>query len=101
MSRDINIYIDKIVLEDIGATDTKALKHLIEKQLSSLITEKGLLNHQFQSANRKKMNGGLFKLQSTKAVESTGRGIAEGIYKAIQGSHSNEAQRKPKENRKP
>lgn len=83
MPKEIEIYIDKIVLDGFDGMNTKDLKMVIQEHLTALITEQGLPDGLSGQSDYGRLYGGQIDMSPNPKTEGIGSGIAGGIYQGI------------------
>ena len=86
MSKNIEIHIDRIVLEGPGPLNKEDLHIAIQEHLSSLIAEQGLSNSLLDRGYHRKLNGGEMNWSPQPKPISLGNAIANGIFNGIQST---------------
>ncbi len=84
MPKQIEIYIDRIVLEGYDHLNKAELSIAVQEQLRSAISEQGLPNGLMNRSYHRKLNGGQMNLETRPKTQQLGSDIASGIYKGIQ-----------------
>lgn len=84
MDNNLEIYIDRIVLDGFSHLNKAELNAVVQEQLSSAISEQGLSNGLMNRSYHRKLNGGQMNLESRPKTKQLGSDIAGGIYKGIQ-----------------
>jgi hypothetical protein len=83
MPQDIEIYIDRIVLEGFGHLNVRKLNQAIQQHLNTILSEQGL-PHGFSGLGEvNKLNGGQIYMASNPTTGNIGKSIAGGIYQGI------------------
>lgn len=83
MTQDIEIYIERIVLEGFGNLNRRELNQYIQKHLTAMLAEQGLPQTLTDMGEVNKLNGGQIHLPSKQTTENIGISIAGGIYQGI------------------
>lgn len=83
MPQEIEIYIDRIVLEGFEYLNAQELSQAIQQHLSTLLTEQGLPQGLSNLGEVNKLNGGQIHLASNPTTGNIGKSIAGGIYQGI------------------
>ncbi len=80
---DIEIYIDKIILDGFETMNRVQLSTAIQEKLTMLITEQGFANFLPQAAEIAKLSGGPIQIGNSQKPSSIGPQIAKGIYQGV------------------
>ncbi|WP_158860381.1 hypothetical protein [Lunatibacter salilacus] len=83
MPQEIEIYIDRIVLEGLDHLNTRELNHAIQQHLTTLLSEQGLSHGFINMGQVNKLNGGQIYLASNSTTGQVGESIAGGIHQGI------------------
>jgi hypothetical protein len=83
MPQDIEIYIDRIVLEGFDHLNAQKLNQAIQQHLTILLTEQGLPQGVAGLGEVNKLNGGQIHLAPNPTIGNIGKSIAGGIYQGI------------------
>ena len=83
MPQDIEIYIDRIVLEGFDHLNARELNQAIQQHLTALLTEQGLPQGLTGIGEVNKLNGGQIHLAFNPNTGNIGKSIAGGIYQGI------------------
>jgi hypothetical protein len=83
MAQDIEIYIEKIVLDGFDGMNVKYLKNAIQEHLTSLFLEQGFPDGLSKSTDHGKLNGGQIDMGANPKTDGLGSEIAGGIYRGI------------------
>lgn len=83
MPQDIEIYIDRIVLEGFEHLNARQLNQTIQQHLTDLLIEQGLPQGLTGLGKVNKLNGGQIYLTSNPNPGQIGKSIANGIYQGI------------------
>lgn len=83
MPQDIEIYIDRIVLEGFDHLNARELNQAIQQHLTNLLTEQGLPQGVAGLGEVNKLTGGQIHLASNPTTANIGKSIAGGIYQGI------------------
>lgn len=83
MPPDIEIYIDRIVLEGFDHLNARELKLAIQQHLTALLAEQGLPQGVTGRVEVNSLNGGQINLASNPTAGNIGKSIAGGIYQGI------------------
>ena len=83
MSKNIEIYIDRSVLEGFDHLNRAELNAVVQEHLTTMISEQGLPDGLLNSGYHKKLNGGEMNLSSQPKTGQVGSDVARGIYKGI------------------
>ncbi len=83
MDKNIEIYIDRIVLEGLEHLNKAELNAVIQERLTTLIAEQGLSGGLVDVSYHRKLNGGEMNLSSLGKNVQVGNGIAGGIFNGI------------------
>ena len=83
MPQDIEIYIDRIVLEGFDQLNARELNQAIQQNLTALLTEQGLPQGVAGMGEVNRLNGGQIHLASNPTTGNIGKSIAGGIYQGI------------------
>jgi hypothetical protein len=83
MPQDIEIYIDRIVLEGFDHLNARELNLAIQQHLTALMTEQGLPQGVTGIGEINKLNGGQIRLAPNPTSGNIGKSIAGGIYQGI------------------
>ena len=89
MNREIEIHIDKLVLDGYPPLDVKVLKRIIQEELAALATEQGALDQLAHSQRIRRVQGGELSFHPPQKTAETGAGIAKGIMQALKSPTSN------------
>ncbi len=77
----MRLEIDKLVVGGVRAADSARLAELVERELESLITSRGL-----SAAADLELPGGVFEMPSGLSVEQVAARVAESIWQACRGT---------------
>ena len=83
MDKNIEIYIDRIVLEGYDHLNKAELSMAVQEQLGSAISEQGLPNGLMNRGYHRKLNGGQMNLETRPKTQQLGSDIASGIFNGI------------------
>lgn len=83
MPQDIEIYIDRIVLEGFDHLNTRELNQAIQQHLTTMLTEQGLPQGVVGMSEVNRLNGGQIHLATNPTTGNIGKSIAGGIYQGI------------------
>lgn len=83
LDKNIEIYIDRIVLDGFDHMNRGELNTIVQEHLKTLIAEQGLTNGLMNSPYHRKLNGGEMKIGNKPQVGQLGGKIASGIYNSI------------------
>ncbi len=83
MDNNIEIYIDRIVLEGFDHLNRRELNAVVQQHLTSMISEQGLPDGLMNSGYHRKLNGGEMNLDSQPKIGQVGSDIAGGIFNGI------------------
>ena len=79
----IEIYIDRIVLDGFDHLNKAELNAAVQEHLMTMISNGGLPNGLMNSGYHRKLNGGEMKLNNQSKTSQIGGDIASGIFKGI------------------
>jgi len=83
MAQNIEIYIERIVLEGFDHLNRSVLNQAIQQHLTAVLTEQGLPERLTGMREVNKLNGGHIHLPSIPTTGNIGKSIAGGIYQGI------------------
>lgn len=83
MPQNIEIYIDRIVLEGFDHLNKAELSAAVQEHLTTMISEQGLPNGLLNHAYHRKLNGGEMNLPNRPKTGQVGSDIATGIINGI------------------
>ncbi|HSI77829.1 MAG TPA: hypothetical protein VK957_18160 [Lunatimonas sp.] len=83
MAQDIEIYIERIVLEGFDHLNRNELNQAIQHHLTAMLTEQGLPLTVTGIYEVSKLNGGHIHLPSNPTTGNIGKSIAGGIYQGL------------------
>jgi len=83
MPQEIEIYIDKIVLDGFDRMNVADLQLAIQEHLVALVATQGLPDGLGGQSNYDRLNGGQINLDTNQKAGQVGSGIAGGIYQGI------------------
>ena len=87
MNKNIEIYIDRIVLDGFGHLNRAELNAAVQEHLMATISEQGLSDGMMNNGYHRKLNGGEMNLGQRPDTGQVGSDIANGIFNGI---HSTE-----------
>jgi hypothetical protein len=82
-SPDVDIEIGELVLQGFPAVDRFRLSAAVERELSLLITKRGLSSLTESSLSFNHIDGGLLRLTPDATPDSVGRKIAQQVYRQL------------------
>lgn len=80
MKPDIELYIDKLVLQGFPPGNRHRIAQAVERELTRLFTEQGAPPSLSQGGNFDQWNGGTFTMVSNASAASIGVQIAQTVY---------------------
>ena len=83
MNANIEIYIDRIVLDGFDHLNKAELHAVVQEHLTTMISKQGLPNGIMNGGYHRKLNGGEMKLDSQAKIGGMGNDIASGIFNGI------------------
>jgi len=83
MSKNIEIHIDRIVLDGFDHLNKTDLNAVMQEHLTTMISEQGLPNDLLKRAYHRKLNGGEMKLGHRPETGQVGIDIAGGIFNGM------------------
>ena len=83
MTDEIEIYIDRIVLEGFDHLNKVELNEVIREHLSALVIEKGINSELLNSNYHRKLNAGEINLPNNPEPGQIGNDIAKSIFSGI------------------
>jgi hypothetical protein len=76
----IDLHIEKLVLEGFSSADRHRIGAAIERELARLLTERGLPPGLAQKAEIPRLDGGSFEMSRTATPERVGGRVAGAVY---------------------
>ena len=88
MSRDIEIYIDELVLHGFARDDSEGIKNAVEAELARLFKEQGLPASISSPKNYRRIEAGGFSMRRGANAGAVGNDIAGSVYHGIKNHKS-------------
>ncbi len=80
MKPNIDLHIDRLVLEGLGALNRAAVSAAVQAELARLFAEEGAGAGLHRSGRTPRLDGGSFQVASGAGAEAVGRQVANAIY---------------------